>query len=144
MAKFRLQTALDVRQRLERLKQKDFSQEIQAEQKIQNEIMTIQQQLQNNNQQANQLRVQGFGIAQLQFHAMFQTRLEAKLKILQQQLQEQKQQTERTQKLLIEATQKRRVLEILKEKEEEREAQKQRKQEQAAMDEIAQVQRSLF
>ena len=91
MPRFRLQTALNVRKRLEKLKQKDFAEEVQVEQKIHYEMELIQQQLETNTQQANESRMQSVGIAKIQFHLQFQTRLEAKLKTLEEQLKFQKQ-----------------------------------------------------
>ena len=137
MPKFSLQTALDVRERIERLKQKEFAEQLQLAQEIQKRIADCKTEAQHSNQAVNQLKNQGFTIALLQFHEQFRHRLDQQIGVLEQQLAEQNEVVEVKQQNLLKATQDRRVLEILKEKEEERYRKKRDRLERLEMDEIA-------
>lgn len=138
MPQFSLQTALEVRERIEKLKQKEFAEQLQISQDIAQRIERHKAEIQQSSQNLNQLKNQGFTIAQLQFHEQFRKRTEAQMALLEQQLQEQKEVVSVKQQSLLKATQARRVLEILKEKEFERYRKKQERLERIEMDEIAQ------
>ena len=138
MPKFSLQTALDVRERIEKLKQKEFAEQLQIAQDIKSRMDACQVETQQSKQEVNQLKNQGFTIAHLQFHDQFRKRLKQQTEILEQQLQEQNETVAVKQKDLVKATQDRRALEILKEKELERFRKNQNRLERMEMDEIAQ------
>ena len=138
MPQFSLQTALEVRERLEKLKQKEFAEQLQVSQEISQKIATHQEAIQQSTDNLNQLKNQGFTIAQLQFYERFRQRTESQVHLLETQLQEQKEVVAVKQKNLLKATQARRVLEILKAKEAQRHRQKQDRMERLEMDEIAQ------
>lgn len=138
MPQFSLQTALNVRERVERLKQKAFAEQLQVSQKIKNQIETIQKESKLSAEQLSSLKQQGFTITQLQFYGQYQKRLEQQIMILESQLKEQNEIVEVKQQELLKATQNRRVLEILKEKELQRFWKKQDRLERIEMDEIAQ------
>ena len=138
MPKFSLQTALDVRERVEKLKQKEFAEELQISQDIKSQIDTCEKNLQGSRMEVNQLKNQGFTVGHLQFHDQFRQRMNQQIGVLDQQLQDQSEVVEVKQKNLVKATQDRRALEILKEKELERFHEKQNRLERMEMDEIAQ------
>lgn len=138
MPKFSLQTALEARERTEKLKQKEFAEQLQVSQEISQQIETHQEAAQRSTHHLNQLKHEGFTIAQLQFHERFRQRIDGQVGLLQHQLKEQKEVVAVKQKNLLKATQDRRVLEILKEKEAMRQRQEQERLERIEMDEIAQ------
>ncbi len=138
MPRFSMQTALDVRERIEKLKQKEFGEQLQIAQEIKSRIVESQEQIQQSHVHTNQLKNEGFTIAQLQFHQHFCRRMEQQIHVLEQQLKEQNEEVGRAQQSLLKATQNRRVLEILKEKELQRYRKHQDRLERLEMDEIAQ------
>lgn len=138
MASFSLQTALDVRERIEKVKQKEFAEQLQVSQEMKGRIGGFQQEVLQSNQQENELKSKGFTIPQLQFHDGFRRRLDYQKSILEGQLKEQDEIVGRKQQELLEATRKRRVLEILKEKELLRNRKKRERLDRIEMDEIAQ------
>ncbi len=138
MPRFSLQTALDVRERMEKLKQKEFAQQLQVAQELKARIGDAQDAIVASNGQMNQLKSGGFSVAHLQFHESYKSRMNQQIAILEQQLKEQNEVVDVKQQELVEATQKRRVLEILKEKELFRHRKKQERLERLEMDEISQ------
>ncbi|MBF0278012.1 MAG: flagellar export protein FliJ [SAR324 cluster bacterium] len=138
MPKFSLQTALDVRERIEKLKQKEFAEQLQIAQEIKSRIDACDSELQQSRHEVNQMKNRGFTIGHLQFHDQFKKRIAQQTEVLEQQLVEQNELLEVNQKNLLKATQDRRALEILKEKELTRAREKQERTERTEMDEIAQ------
>ncbi|MBF0349421.1 MAG: flagellar export protein FliJ [SAR324 cluster bacterium] len=143
MKPFKLQTALNVRQRFEKLKQKEFAEQLQVVQQIQTHMDEIKQSLSEREQQLDVSKRQGFTIMELQIHSNYQQGVKQDLKRLSRQLKEQQQLADSRQRVLIKATQKKRILEILKEKQESRYKEEQKRIEQAMMDEISQNQYNL-
>ncbi len=137
MPKFSLQTALNVRERIEKLKQKEFAEQLKIAQDLKSQIEAYGVEFEQSKQNVNQLKNQRFTVAHLQFHDQFRKRLKQQTAVLEQQLQEQNEVVEVKQQNLIKATQDRRALEILKEKELKRFRKKQEKLERIEMDEIA-------
>lgn len=138
MARFRLQTALDVRERIEKLKQKEFAEQVQGAQKIKDKIEEIKNSIQLSFEEVNRSKQEGFTIAQLQFYEGYKQRLQYELKISNQQLKEKNQNLERKRRELIKASQNRRALEILKDKNQEENRRLEEKKERFELDEIAQ------
>jgi len=138
MKKFSLQTALEVKERIEKVKQKEWAEQLQCAQEMKDRIGGLEQEVLQSQQQENELKNNGFTVPQLQFHEGFRRRLDHQKSIVEGQLQEQDEIVSRKQQEFLEATQKRRVLEILKEKELLRNRKKQKRLERIEMDEIAQ------
>ena len=137
MPRFRLQTALNVRSRIEKLKQKALAEQLQSVQKIKEQITLKEESLAQRSEDINQAKTQGFTVLQLQLHDQFKSRVKAEMKTLTKQMREQQQVTQVRQQALVKATQNRKVLEILKQRHQERVRQRQTKLENEQMDEIA-------
>lgn len=137
MSKFRLQTALKVRERLEKLYQKSFAEQVQATQRLQDQLGILQEAYQENDQSVNQAKQQGFTVHELLQANGFGQRLRYHESIVQDQLLEQQELLERRRQELVYATQQKRVLEILREKHYERENTRRQKEETAALDEVS-------
>ena len=137
MPKFRLQTALTVRERIEKLKQKALAEQLQVVQGIRSQMDSLNTAIANSNSTVNQAKSHGFTIAQLQMHERYNQRTKKEIQVLVQRLKEQESVTNRRQKELTQATQKRRVLEILKEKDAQRLKEEIDRQERAQMDEVS-------
>lgn len=137
MSKFRLQTALKVRERLEKLYQKSFAEQVQVTQKLQDQLGVLQTAFEENTQAVNRAKHEGFTVQDLNMAQGFQQRLRYHEGIVQDNLSEQQEVLERRRQELVYATQQRRVLEILKENHHRREKERQRKLEIAELDEMA-------
>ncbi|MGK5090437.1 flagellar export protein FliJ [Deltaproteobacteria bacterium TL4] len=137
MPRYRLQTALDVRERVEKLKQKDVAQQLQVVQKIKDEILGIEDSMAQSSQAVNRSKSEGFTIMQLRFNDNFQKRAKQRILILKEQMRQQQQVLAVKQKALLKAAQGKKVLEILKGKEEKRYKEKMEYLERSEMDEIA-------
>lgn len=138
MPKFRLQTALKVRERIEKLKMKELAQQLQISQNIKSQIDGIHEARASSNSSIDQSKITGFTTLHLQLHDHYQSRLKYQLGVLERQVYEQEQVVGRKRKELVEATQKKKVLEILKEKEEKKFREEQERRERIEMDEISQ------
>ncbi len=138
MERFRLQTALDVRKRLEKLKQKEYAQQLQVAKNLEVQIAQAQQSIAQSDLQADSLKTGILSVQVLQEHNAFKKRLLYQINLLQQRLQEQNQLVESKRSEVAQAGQKRRALEIIKEKRELLARKKQEQLERSQMDEIAQ------
>ena len=138
MEKFRLQTALDVRKRLEKLKQKEYAQQLQVAKNLEAQIAQAQQSIQQSDAHADRIKSGILSVQTLQGHNAFKKRLLYQIDLLQQRLGEQNQLLEIKRLEVAQAGQKRRTLEIIKEKREVLEQKKQEKLERLEIDEIAQ------
>ncbi len=117
MPRFSLETALRVRERLEKLYQKALAEQVQIE-KQHNEIINVMQDaLEVHNNDIDESKKNGVTINQLLMSGDFQKRLKNNLQMKRDQLNEQLQVVELKRHELTKATQKKRVFEILKEKE---------------------------
>ena len=117
MKRFRLETALKVRERLEKLYQKALAEQVQLEQQYRDRKQLMQDALNNYNNELDEAKAHGVTINQLLMGGQFQQRIEQQLELTQDQLNEQLEVVELKRHELTQATQKKRVLEILKEKE---------------------------
>ena len=117
MKRFRLETALKVRERLEKLYQKALAEQVQLEQQYRDRKQLMQDALNNYNNELDEAKAHDVTINQLLMGGQFQQRIEQQLEFTQDQLNEQLQVVELKRHELTQATQKKRVLEILKEKE---------------------------
>lgn len=138
MKKFRLQTALKVRERLEKLYQKALAQEVQTYQKLLDQRQILGESQSENRTALDSSKQQGFTMPQLQVRDRFEQHLQYLIEVSDEQIQQQEQMVAVKQQELIGATQKKRVLEILKEKQEREEREMVEHQEGMEADEIAQ------
>ena len=137
MNKFKLQTALKVRERLEKLYQKSFAEQIQVIQELTDQLGIFEEAFQENNSTVNQAKRNGFTIADLVRANGFGQRLKYHESVVQDQMIEQQELMERRRQELVSATQQKRVLEILREKHELREREKLQREETFELDEVS-------
>ena len=137
MNKFKLQTALKVRERLEKLYQKSFAEQVQVTQKLTDQLGILEEAFQENNSTVNQAKRNGFTIADLVRANGFGQRLKYHESVVQDQMIEQQELMERRRQELVSATQQKRVLEILREKHELREREKLQREETFELDEVS-------
>ena len=138
MPRFRLETALKVRERLERLYQKALAEQVKIQQQLRDQKKIMETSLDAHRRDLNTARHTGFTIAQMQMSDQFRERMTDKMKTTENQLLEQEEVIEMKRQELTRATQKKRVLEILKEKQEQRFLEEMERQERQEADEIAQ------
>ncbi|MDG2063787.1 MAG: flagellar FliJ family protein [SAR324 cluster bacterium] len=138
MPRFSLETALKVRERLEKLYQKALAEQVQLEQQHRDRKKLIQEALDIHNNDLDKAKAEGVTISQLLMGGNFQQRIKQHLELTQAQLDEQLEVVELKRHELTQATQKKRVLEILKEKEIEKFKVETERLERLEADEIAQ------
>ena len=138
MPRFRLETALKVRERLEKLYQKALAEQVQIQQELRDQRQLMERALDSNNLNLDQSKSTGFTIKQMQMSDYFRERMTLQMEVNQNQLKEQEQVIELKRQELTRATQKKRVLEILKEKQQQRFEEEMHRQERMETDEIAQ------
>ena len=138
MKRFRLETALTVRERLEKLYQKALAEQVQLEQQYRDRKQLMQDALNNYNNELDEAKAHDVTINQLLMGGKFQQRIEQQLELTQDQLNEQLEVVELKRHELTQATQKKRVLEILKEKENKKFRDETERLERLEADEIAQ------
>ena len=138
MPRFRLETALKVRERLEKLYQKALAEQVQIQQELRDQRQLMERALDSNNLNLDQSKSTGFTIMHLQMSDHFRERMTLQMEVNQNQLKEQEQVIELKRQELTRATQKKRVLEILKEKQQQRFEEEMDRQERMEADEIAQ------
>ena len=138
MPRFRLETALKVRERLEKLYQKALAEQVQIQQELRDQRQLMERALDSNNLNLDQSKSTGFTIMQMQMGDHFKERMTLQMDVNQNQLKEQEQVIELKRQELTRATQKKRVLEILKEKQQQRFEEDMDRQERMEADEIAQ------
>ena len=116
MNKFKLQTALKVRERLEKLYQKSFAEQVQVTQRLTDQLNILEEAFQENSSAVDLAKRNGFTIADLVRANGFGQRLKYHQSVVQDQMTEQQELMERRRQELVSATQQKRVLEILREK----------------------------
>ena len=137
MNKFKLQTALKVRERLEKLYQKSFAEQVQVTQRLTDQLGILEEAFQENNSTVNQAKRNGFTIADLVGANGFGQRLKYHESVVQDQMIEQQELMERRRQELVSATQQKRVLEILREKHELKKREKLQREETFELDEVS-------
>ena len=138
MPRFSLETALKVRKRLEKFYQKALADEVQAEQQYKEKLELIISALDEYNKDLDGAKVNGLTISQLILGSHFQKRIEQQMEIIGYQLKEQQEVVDLKRHELTLATQKKRVLEILKDKENKKYIDEMERLERMEADEIAQ------
>ena len=137
MNKFKLQTALKVRERLEKLYQKSFAEQVQVTQRLTDQLNILEEAFQENSSAVDLAKRSGFTIADLVAANGFGQRLKYHQSVVQDQMPEQQELMERRRQGLVSATQQKRVLEILREKHELREREKLQREETFELDEVS-------
>ena len=137
MNKFKLQTALKVRERLEKLYQKSFAEQVQVTQRLTDQLNILEEAFEENNSAVDLAKRNGFTIGDLVRANGFEQRLKYHQSVVQDQMIEQQELMERRRQELVSATQQKRVLEILREKHELRERERLQKEETFELDEIS-------
>ena len=137
MFTFSLQTVLEVRERMEKLKYKEFSLELMEWQKLNDAIKDRKAKLSSAAANLNQVRQYSNSAAPLQLYEHFRSRVNNEIEYLGEQLREQNQSLEAKRKELVEARRAHRALEILRDKELARFKTAETRRERAEMDEIA-------
>ena len=137
MNKFKLQTALKVRERLEKLYQKSFAEQVQVTQRLIDQLNILEEAFQENSSAVDLAKRNGFTIADLVGANGFGQRLKYHQSVVQDQMTEQQELMERRRQELVSATQQKRVLEILREKHELREREKLQREETLELDEVS-------
>ena len=138
MPRFSLETALKVRERLEKLYQKALAEQVQLEQQHRNRKKLMQDALEIHNNDLDKAKAEGVTLNQLLLGGLFQQRVEQHLEHTQDLLNEQLEVVELKRHELTQATQKKRVLEILKGKEIQKYKTEMERLERLEADEIAQ------
>ena len=138
MYRFSLETALKVRKRLEKFYQKALADEVQSEQEYIEKLELMSSALEIQNKDLDDAKENGLTISQLILGGHFQKRIEQQIELVEYQLKEQKEVVDLKRHELTLATQKKRVLEILKDKENKKYLDEMERLERLQADEIAQ------
>ena len=138
MPRFSLETALKVRKRLEKFYQKALSDEVQAEQQYKEKLELMSSAIDVHNKDLDDAKEKGLTISQLILGGNFQQRIEQQMELVEYQLKEQQEVVDLKRHELTLATQKKRVLEILKDKENKKYIDEMERLERLEADEIAQ------
>tara|TARA_Y100001970_G_C14133587_1_gene803066 strand:- start:250 stop:690 length:441 start_codon:yes stop_codon:yes gene_type:complete len=138
MPRFSLETALKVRERLEKLYQKALAEQIQIEKQHRDIISVMKNALETHNSDIDFAKKNTLTINQLLMSTNFQKRISSNLESKNQQLNEHLEIVALKRKELTKATQKKRIFEILKEKEVKKIKQYEERLDRLEADEIAQ------
>ena len=138
MPRFSLETALKVRKRLEKFYQKALADEVQAEQQYKEKLELMSSALDLHNKDLDDAKENGLTISQLILGGHFQQRIGQQMELIEYQLKEQQEVVDLKRHELTLATQKKRVLEILKDKENKKYIDEMERLERLEADEIAQ------
>ena len=138
MPRFSLETALKVRKRLEKFYQKALADEVQAKQQYKEKLELMSSAIDVHNKDLDDAKENGLTISQLILGGHFQQRIEQQMELIGYQLKEQQEVVDLKRHELTLATQKKRVLEILKDKENKKYIDEMERLERLEADEIAQ------
>ena len=138
MPRFSLETALKVRKRLEKFYQKALADEVQAEQQYKEKLELMSSALDVHNKDLDDAKEKGLTISQLILGGHFQQRIKQQMELIEYQMKEQQEVVDLKRHELTLATQKKRVLEILKDKEDKKHIDEMERLERLEADEISQ------
>ena len=138
MPRFSLETALKVRKRLEKFYQKALADELQSVKKYEEKLELMNSALDMHNKDLDDAKENGLTISKLLLGGQFQQRMEQQMELIEYQLGEQQEVVDLKRHELTQATQKKRVLEILKDKENKKYIDEMERLERLEADEIAQ------
>jgi flagellar protein FliJ len=134
---FRLQSVLDVRERMARLKQKEFAEVLARHQELESEFERNESHLSRAGRYVDDLKRTRPSVLPLELFANFQRRIKGDMARLQERMREQAQELEARRHALVEAKRSQRSLEILRDKARERYEHALSRSERATMDEVA-------
>jgi flagellar FliJ protein len=137
MFRFRLQHVLEIRERLERIKQKDYSLALLEAQRMEHEIAARKVDIRRSGDHMDALRQSSPSAYPLQLHVNYRKRLDGEIVRLGDSLGEHQQVLEARRRELVEARRARRTMEILRDKAQARYEQRLSRRERADMDEVA-------
>ncbi|HKI98945.1 MAG TPA: flagellar export protein FliJ [bacterium] len=137
MFHFRLQSVLDVRERMARLKQKEFAEVLARHQLLEAEIERHEAELARAARYVDNLRRTSPTVVPLELFGNFQRRVKGDMERIQEQMREQAQELEAKRSALVEAKRAQRSLEILRDKARARYEDAMGRRERVAMDEVA-------
>ena len=143
MPKFPLETALKIRKRLEKLYQKALSEEIQIKYNLDKQKENLENIISEHEFEMNLSKKKGINIIELQMSDNFLNRIKDNINLTENKIDEQNDKVDIKKKELTLATQKKRILEILKDKYNLKVEDKLRKDERKLEDEISQSQNNL-
>ena len=138
MPRFSLETALKVRKRLEKFYQKALADEVHTEQQYKEKLELMSSALEMHSKELDDAKGNGPTISQRILGGHFQQRIEQQMELIKYQLKEQQEVVDLKRHELTLATQKKRVLEILKDKENKKYIDEMERLERLEADEIAQ------
>lgn len=139
MFRFRLQSVLKVRERLARLREKEYGEALAERQALYHEHSGHESALQRAAAQQDDIRRSGRSVAMLPLYENYRRRVHGELERLEEQLREQAQTLEVRRHTMVEAKRDQRTLEILRDKEAARYEEDMTRRERALMDEVASV-----
>jgi flagellar export protein FliJ len=137
MFHFSLQNVLEVRERFEKIKYKEYSAELLVQQGLQGQLRTRVNSLRQSSSDIDRTKQVTRTPLPMQLFNQYRRRLNAEIELLEQQLREQGEAVEVKRKELVEARRSHRALEILREKEFKRYQKALERRERAVMDEVA-------
>jgi flagellar export protein FliJ len=134
---FRLQSVLEVRERMARLKQKEFAEVLARHQVLEAEIERNESDLARAGRYVDGVRRASPTVLPLELFANFQRRIKGDMARIQERMREQAQELEAKRRSLVEAKRAQRSLEILRDKARVRYEEALSRRERATMDEVA-------
>jgi flagellar export protein FliJ len=134
---FRLQSVLEVRERMARLKQKEFAEVLTRHQVLEAEIERNEADLARASRHADDLKRSSPSLLPLELFHNFQRRIKGDMARIRERMREQAQELEARRSALVEAKRSQRSLEILREKARVRYENALSRRERATMDEVA-------
>lgn len=137
MFKFSLQTVLEVRERFERIKYKEYSAELLVQQGLEDQMDQRREALQQSGRRVDERMSQSPSAIPMQWHADFRRRLLEEIGMMEDQVRDQRELVEAKRRELVEARRSHRALEILRDKEYKRYLEREQRLERGVMDEVA-------
>ena len=134
---FRLQSVLEVRERMARLKQKEFAEVLSRHQVLEAQIERNEGDLARASAKVDDIKRSSASILPLELFANFQRRIKGDMARIREQMREQAQELEARRRSLVEAKRAQRSLEILRDKARVRYEDALSRHERAIMDEVA-------
>lgn len=137
MFRFRLQSVLEVRERMARLRQKEFAEVLSRHQVLEAEVEAHEAHLERAARYVDDVKRSSPSVFPLALFGNFQRRVKGEMAQIQEQMREQRQELEAKRSALVEAKRAQRSLEILRDKARDRYERELTRQERATMDEVA-------
>lgn len=134
---FRLQSVLEVREKLARLRQKEFSDVLAIRQGMEGQIEQHRGDLSHAVQYIDAIKRTSPTAYPMELFGHYRERIEGEIALISEQMREQDQELESKRSSLVEAKRAQRTLEILREKERIRYDREQSRRERVTMDEVA-------